>query len=134
MSDPARVVICDDFVSLRTMVRLVLELDERIDVVGEAGDGLQAIELAESLRPDIMLLDLSMPRCDGLEALPRIREVSPETRVIVYSGLDKAAMEPRARELGAAAYVEKGISADELVAAVSALAVEVEAAGRSGAA
>ena len=116
------------------MVRLVLELDERIDVVGEAGDGLQAVELAESLRPDIMLLDLSMPRCDGLEALPRIREVSPETRVIVYSGLDKAAMEPRARELGAAAYVEKGISADELVAAVSALAVEVEAAGRSGAA
>lgn len=119
---PTRVLVCDDFMSLRAMVRLVLELDGTFEVVGEARDGQEAIERAAELAPDIVLLDLSMPRKDGLEALPEIREAAPEASVVVYSGIDRAAVQEKALALGAAAFVQKGVSADELVTALRSLA------------
>lgn len=119
----ARVLLCDDCAPVRELVRLVLEL-EGIQVVGEAGDGGAAIEEAGRCQPDVVLLDLSMPAMDGLEALPEIRRVAPQARVVVLSGFDNPVIVERALELGAVRYVEKGGRPEEIVAAVE------EAAGR----
>jgi DNA-binding NarL/FixJ family response regulator len=113
----ARVLLCDDCARVRELVRLVLEL-EGIQVVGEAGDGGAAIEEAGRCQPDVVLLDLSMPSMDGLEALPEIRRVAPQARVVVLSGFDNPLIAERALELGAVRYVEKGARPEEIVAAV----------------
>ncbi len=113
----ARVLLCDDCAPVRELVRLVLEL-EGIQVVGEAGDGGGAIEEAGRCQPDVVLLDLSMPAMDGLEALPEIRRVAPQARVVVLSGFDNPLIVERALELGAVRYVEKGGRPEEIVAAV----------------
>lgn len=113
-----RVLLCDDAAELRRLVAVLLELDGGFELVGEAADGEQAVELAGRHAPDLVLLDLSMPVMDGLEALPLLRDASPGSRVVVYSGLDAARMESRARELGAHAYLEKGLDPDSLVAAL----------------
>ncbi|HYY74726.1 MAG TPA: response regulator transcription factor [Gaiellaceae bacterium] len=113
----ARVLLCDDCAPVRELVRLVLEL-EGIDVVGEAGDGGAAIEEAGRCQPDVVLLDLSMPAMDGLEALPEIRRVAPQAKVVVLSGFDNPVIVERALELGAVRYVEKGGRPEEIVAAV----------------
>ncbi len=81
-----RVLIADDVQDLRSMLRLALELSGRFTVVAEAMNGAHAVDLAAMYKPDLALLDLSMPTLDGLEALPRILEVSPETKVVVLSG------------------------------------------------
>jgi DNA-binding NarL/FixJ family response regulator len=110
-----RVVIVDDVAGLRRLFRIALEESRRFEIVGEAQDGVEAIAAAEQLTPDLMLLDLSMPRMDGLEALPRILLASPSTRVVVLSGLSQERMSVRARELGAAEFIEKGVTPERLV-------------------
>lgn len=110
-----RVVVADDFADMRHLLRVTLERSGRFEVVGEAGDGAQAITLAKELTPDIVLLDLSMPVLSGIEALPRIREASPATKVVVLSGLDRAQMESEALAVGAVGYLEKGLRPSELV-------------------
>lgn len=97
---------------------MILELDGRFEVVGEAGDGLTGIELAEELQPDLVLLDLSMPKMDGLEALPEIRTKAPGTAVIIFSGFVEGRLGPRVRELGGLGYIEKGIEPEDLVATI----------------
>lgn len=124
MTDDGRisVVIADDVAGLRRLLRIALEENRHFDVVGEAADGIEAIAAAEQLAPDILLLDLSMPRMDGLEALPRLRLASPLTRVVVLSGLSEDRLGPKAIELGADGFIEKGIAPNELVAALVDLA------------
>src|SRR2546423_11695498 len=90
---PFRVVLADDFEDMRQLVRLSLERSGRFEVVGEAENGVEAIERATELQPDIFILDLSMPVLSGLEALPRIRAASPATKVVVLSGLDRSRLE-----------------------------------------
>ena len=80
-----RVVVADDSPEVRLLVRVVLEDDADFRVEAEAADGQEAVELAAALHPDLMLLDLSMPKMDGHQALPLILEASPETRVVVLS-------------------------------------------------
>lgn len=80
-----RVALVDDTDAVRRLVRLHLDIDGRFEIVGEAGDGVQAIELVERTTPDLVILDRQMPRMTGLEALPRIREVSPNTVVVLYT-------------------------------------------------
>ena len=75
-----RVLLVDDVPDLRLIVRMVLQRTGQFEVVAEAGDGLEAIAQADECQPDLILLDLSMPRMSGVEALPRIREVAPQTR------------------------------------------------------
>jgi DNA-binding NarL/FixJ family response regulator len=113
----ARVLLCDDCAPVRELVRLVLEL-AGIEVVGEADDGGTAVEEAGRCQPDVVLLDLSMPEMDGLEALPEIRRVAPEARIVILSGFDNPLIVERALELGAVRYLKKGGRPEEIVAAV----------------
>src|SRR5437763_3902055 len=124
--DSFRVVVADDFADIRHLMRLTLERSGRFQIVGEAVNGAEAITLAQELEPDLLLLDLSMPVLSGLEALPRIREASPATKVVVLSGLDRAQMEPDAREGGAVGYLEKGLRPSELVDELLAVASLME--------
>ena len=112
-----QILVCDDSANIRELVRLVLELEGN-SVVAEAENGRQAIVEAERHQPDVVLLDLSMPVMDGLEALPEILRVAPETRIVVLSGFDNPSLVARALELGAESYVTKGGDPAEIVAAV----------------
>lgn len=117
-ADAIRVLVADDVEALRALVRLALEEHDDIDVVGEAADGRQAVALAAELAPDVILLDVSMPGCDGLEALIEIRRAAPAVAVVMLSGFAAARLAPQALEHGAHAYLEKGASFEEIVAAV----------------
>ena len=103
-------VIVDDTTEVRTVLRQALERDGDIRVVGEAADGVSGVATVRRTQPDVVLLDLSMPVMDGLEALPGIRTVSPGTRIIVLSGSDSATMAERAFDRGAHGYLMKGTS------------------------
>jgi chemotaxis response regulator CheB len=81
-----RVVVADDEVSMRELLRVVLSLEPDFEVVGEAGDGVEAVALVADLAPDLVVIDVSMPVMDGLQAIERIRQVAPATRVAVLSG------------------------------------------------
>ena len=115
MTSIPTVVVVDDAAEIRALVRTRLRLSGRLDVVGEGASGHDAIALVEQHRPALLLLDVSMPGMDGLEALPRVREGSPETRVVMYSGFSEVGLAERTIELGAAAFFEKSTSLDTLV-------------------
>ena len=115
---PFRIVVCDDQPAFRMIVSTVLRLEPDVEVVGEGGDGQQAIELAVRLKPDVLLLDIAMPVMDGLEALPHIRAGSPETKVVMLTGVANHSVRQSALDGGAALFLEKGVDIDELVRAV----------------
>ncbi len=110
----AKVVLVDDSSEVRTLVRTRLELSGRFEVVGEGGDGAEAIGLAYRHEPDLLLLDTSMPTMDGLEALPAILTLSPDTRVVMFTGFEEHGLATAARELGASDFIEKSIRMDKL--------------------
>ncbi len=114
-SGPVRVVLVDDSAEVRTLVRTKLRLSGLAVVEGEGSDGADAVDLARRLRPDAMLLDVSMPGLDGLGALPRVLETSPGTRVVMFSGFSEEALAMRALDLGAASYVTKTSSLDDVI-------------------
>ena len=109
MSAPASssVLIADDTSALRSLVRDLLEATGRFEVVAEASDGAEAVELAARYRPDLVLLDLAMPVMDGLQALPAILTSSPASRVVALSGFEARRMAAVALEHGAVAYLDK---------------------------
>ena len=119
---PLTIVVVDDAADVRVLVRSRLRLSSAFRVVGEGADGAEAVALAARHRPDMMLLDVSMPGVDGLEALPRVLAVSPATQVVLYTGFEEHGLAVRARELGATAFIEKSVSVDALVERLLAVA------------
>jgi two-component system, NarL family, response regulator LiaR len=114
------VLVVDDHAVVREGLRTFLELQEGIVVVGEAADGAAALAAAEELRPDVILMDLVMPRVDGLEAMRALRESLPGARVIVLTSfLDDEKLMPALRA-GAAGYLLKNTAPQELARAVRA--------------
>jgi diguanylate cyclase (GGDEF)-like protein len=119
---PVRVLVCDDVPALRALMRASLEIDGRVEIVGEAGDGERVVTLAEELRPDVVLLDIQMPGVDGLSALPQIRRAVPDTGVVVLSGCEEDVTASKALALGAQRYVEKPAGVEEIRTAILAVA------------
>jgi two-component system, NarL family, response regulator LiaR len=118
--EPIRVLVVDDHEVVRGGLRAFLELQDGIEVAGEAADGEQAIEAVARIRPDVVLMDLVMPRTDGIEALRVLRERSPDTRVIVLTSfLDDDKLLPALRS-GAAGYLLKNAQPNEIARAVRA--------------
>ena len=115
---PVRVLIADDHRLFAEALEAILAADERVEVVGQASDGGEAVELARTLGPDVVLMDVSMPVLDGFEATREIRAASGDVRVLMLTGSNSRADVDRSREAGASGYVTKDRIASELVAAI----------------
>lgn len=108
-----RVLIADDHRLFANSLMSVLSEDERVEVVGIADNGAEAVKLADELRPDVILMDLRMPVMDGLEATRRIREAQPATQVLLLTGTDSP-IETEATAAGAMAFLRKESGVEEL--------------------
>jgi two-component system, NarL family, nitrate/nitrite response regulator NarL len=116
--DRIRVVIADDHSLFAAALQAILGTDERFEVVGVAADGRQALELAESLEPDVVLMDISMPVLDGFKATKKLRKSHPEISVLMLTGSNAREDVDKARTSGAAGYITKDRIAGELIAAI----------------
>ena len=110
-----RILIVDDLEHVRQGLRTLLQLTDDLEVVGEATNGLEAIQLAERLEPDVVLMDLEMPQLDGLEATQRIKDRHPGIGVVMITIYDNPGNRERAASVGADAFVEKGIAFEMLL-------------------
>jgi two-component system, NarL family, response regulator LiaR len=119
-SDSIRVVVADDHAVVREGLRTFLHLQKGIEVIGEAGDGAAAVEAARLLGPDVVLMDLVMPKLDGVEAMRQIRADRPLTRVIVLTSFGDDDKLLAAVHAGAAGYLLKSAQPRELVRAIRA--------------
>jgi two-component system response regulator NreC len=117
-----RAVVVDDHAVVRSGIKLLLEREEDIEIVGEAGNARDAIFRARALKPDVILLDVVMPGESGIEVLPKLLEESPETKVLLLSMQDDPSYVREAFSAGAAGYVLKEAADEEVVAAVRELA------------
>jgi DNA-binding NarL/FixJ family response regulator len=113
-----RIMLVDDASDHRELIRTILERSGRFDVVAEAGDGREALELVQVHRPDVVLLDVSMPVEDGIAALPKILAAQPDTCVVMLTSMDGHRLEPIALEHGAAGFLSKTLDPDRLVSGV----------------
>ena len=113
-----RVLIADDHILFAEALAVALRNDPRLEVVGLAENGRQAVDLASSLQPDVVLMDLHMPVLDGIEATRLLRLTSPPSRVVVVTASTSADDGARARAAGACAYIRKWASAEDLREAV----------------
>ena len=120
-SPPIRVVIADDTPDIRLLLRAALGREGGFEVVGDAGDGAEAIRVAAETQPDAIILDLAMPVIDGLQAIPQILRESPRTRIMVMSAFTRSGMQAEALAAGAHAYIEKGESLESIIRGVRAI-------------
>ena len=116
-----RIVLADDHVILRQGTRQLLEHEPDIEVVGEASNGAEAVELVSKLKPDIVIIDVAMPGMNGIEATKKIKEILPGTKILVLTGYDYDEYIFSLLEIGAAGYLLKDVSGDDLVGAVRAV-------------
>jgi two-component system, NarL family, response regulator NreC len=113
-----RVLIADDHRLFAQALEAILATEERIDVVGQADDGAGAVELAKSLEPDVILMDIAMPGMDGFEATRQIRKWKADACILMLTGSNSRKDVDRARTAGAAGYVTKDRIAAELIDAI----------------
>jgi DNA-binding NarL/FixJ family response regulator len=119
---PIRVLLADDHRLYLETLDLILGLDDRVAIVGHAADGVEAVDLALKLRPDVVLLDVHMPRRDGIEAARLIRAALPAVPVVMLSSSSAEDDISRAREAGAASYLTKDAHGPAIVAELARLA------------
>lgn len=122
MSDPTpiRVLIVDDHAVVRTGLRVFLDLQPDIEVVGEASDGSEGVAVARRLEPDVVLMDLLMPNMDGITAIGRIKAERPDTEIVTMTSFIEEEKVTAALEAGASGYVLKDAEAEEVAAAIRA--------------
>lgn len=118
MRDPIRVLIADDHAIVREGLRSLLETRQDMLLVGEAGDGVEAVRLARSLGPDVILLDLMMPRMDGIEAITAIKDEQPHCKILVLTSFAEDEKLFPAMKAGALGYLLKDSSPPELLQAI----------------
>ena len=116
--DRIRVLIADDHRLFGQALEAILATDDRLEVVGHAWDGSEAVQLALSVKPEVILMDISMPIMDGFQATKQIRKQRPHARVLMLTGSNSRIDVDRAREAGAAGYVTKNRIAAELIDAI----------------
>ncbi|PZM97660.1 MAG: DNA-binding response regulator [Actinobacteria bacterium] len=119
---PVRVLLADDQPLLRAGFRMVLGADPTLDIVGEAGDGVEAVELARRLLPDVVVMDVRMPRLDGVAATRAIVEARLPVRVLILTTVDLDEYVIGALRAGASGFLVKDVAADELIAAIRTVA------------
>jgi DNA-binding NarL/FixJ family response regulator len=105
---PVRVLVADDAPELRVLLRLSLSGTGEITVVSEATNGVEAVEMTAEHRPQVIILDVSMPLMDGLQAAGEIKRRFPDTKVLMYSGFRESELQKKSIEAGADIYIEKG--------------------------
>ncbi len=120
MKERVRLLICDDHPIVRAGFEGILAGNPGFEVVGEAGDGREGVEMARRLRPDVVLMDLRMPEMEGVEAIGKIKVERPETQVLVLTTYDSDADILRAIEAGATGYLLKDAPREELFRAIMA--------------
>jgi DNA-binding NarL/FixJ family response regulator len=113
-----RTLIVDDHDAVRKGIHDILEGYDHLEIVAEATDGHEAVQRARVLHPDLIIMDVSMPRLDGLSASAEIKKFCPETRIVMFSMFTNGPIVDRAKELGLDAYVSKGQSANVLLDAI----------------
>jgi two-component system response regulator NreC len=119
---PIRILIAEDHAIVREGIRRLLAAEADLDVVGEAADGAAAVELTQSLRPDVVCMDISMPRVNGVEATQRIKSLVPDVAIVILTMHEDEAYAYELLKAGASGYVLKRASARDLVDAVRAVA------------
>jgi DNA-binding NarL/FixJ family response regulator len=122
MTAPVRVVLADDQEMVRAGLRMLLDFQPDLEVVGEAADGLAAVEVVTRTRPDVVLMDVRMPRCDGIEAARRIVAALPETAVVVLTTFDDDASLAEALRAGVSGFLLKVAPPEQLLHAVRTVA------------
>ncbi|WP_329624231.1 response regulator transcription factor [Streptomyces sp. NBC_01255] len=115
---PIRVLLVDDHQVVRRGLRTFLEVQDDIEVVGEASDGAEGVARAEELRPDVVLMDVKMPGTDGIEALKRLRDLANPARVLIVTSFTEQRTVVPALRAGASGYVYKDIDPDALAGAI----------------
>jgi len=115
-------LLCDDHAVVREGTRRLLEEEPDIEVVGEASDGLEAVEMARGLSPDVVAMDISMPRMNGIEATRQIKSENPSIKVLALTAYDDFAYVAGLLESGASGYILKSARGDQLVTAIRATA------------
>jgi DNA-binding NarL/FixJ family response regulator len=113
-----RVLVVDDHAAVRASLAAFLDIDPALEVVAEAGDGRQAVELAALLKPDLVLMDVRMPVLDGIEATRRLKAARPKTRVVLISAYEEDELREAGLSAGAEAFLLKGIRGAEIAARV----------------
>jgi len=116
-----RILLAEDHVVVRQGTRQLLEREQDLEVIGEAGDGEEAVRLASQLKPDVIIMDVAMPKLSGIEATKQIKALLPSTIVLVLTGYDYDEYIFSLLEAGAAGYLLKDVSGDELISAVRAV-------------
>ncbi|HST38101.1 MAG TPA: response regulator transcription factor [Conexibacter sp.] len=119
---PSTIAICDDHALVRGGLRMMLEREPDLEVVGEAGDGAAAVELVLRLQPDVVLMDVELPRVDGIEAIRRLRVAGSRSQALVVTTFDDDDYLVRALRAGAAGFVLKAIAPERLAEAVRTVA------------